>query len=295
MAKPIVKWAGGKSRLLGELVGRVPRDVRTYAEPFAGGAALFFALWNEVEAGKRTIERAVLVDRNAELVACYKAVKRNVGDVIEALRAYRYDRDLYYQVRSVVGASLPPAERAARFIFLNRTCFNGLWRVNSQGHFNVPFGRYKNPCICDEANLRAAARALKFADIRHGDFATVTGKLREGDFAYFDPPYVPLTKTALFTSYVAEGFGDHDQVRLANELRELRGRGVHAMLSNADTPSSRALYKGFSVHSVSAPRSINSNPSKRGAVGELVVTTWGKSGVVTDTDNGMKCRIRKSA
>ena len=279
MAKPIVKWAGGKSRLLGELLGRVPQDVRTYVEPFAGGAALFFAVASDAKSGARKMKRALLVDKNAELVACYNAVKRDVESVIKNLRSYRYDRDLFYEARAKNGAMLPDAERAARFLFLNRTCFNGLWRVNSRGQFNVPFGRYENPRICDEEGLKAASRALAIADIRLGDFSCVTRRLGPRDFVYFDPPYVPLTKTARFTSYVAEGFGAHDQVRLANELSALRDRGVCAMLSNADTPQSRALYKEFAVHVVSAPRFINSNPAKRGAVGELIVTTWERPGL----------------
>src|SRR4051812_40926327 len=144
-AKPIVKWAGGKSRLLPELLARVPRKIGTYAEPFAGGAALFFALASEAERGERSIDRAILADRNEELVATYRAVKTDVEAVIELLRGYRAERDLFYQVRALPTSDLSDVQRAARFVFLNRTCFNGLWRVNSGGKFNVPFGKYKNP------------------------------------------------------------------------------------------------------------------------------------------------------
>ena len=166
-------------------------------------------------------------------------------------------------------------ERAARLIFLNRTCFNGLWRVNSRGQFNVPFGRYENPRIVDEEALLLASHALARADVVCADFEAATATLGAGDFAYFDPPYVPLSRTASFTAYGAGGFGPVDQERLAHVLRELRGRGVLAMLSNADTESTRELYRDFSVHVVRAPRAINSNAKKRGDVNELLVTTWG--------------------
>jgi DNA adenine methylase len=282
--KPIVKWAGGKTRLLGELLQRIPTRFGTYAEPFAGGAALFFALAGEA-AGKgrdrRAFQRAILGDQNDELVACYRAVKRDVGAVIEALGAYKHDRDLFYVTRDRVTAGMTEVERAARLLFLNRTCYNGLWRVNASGKFNVPFGRYKNPRILDEDALRAASRALRGVDIVHGDFLAITSKLGAGDFVYLDPPYVPLSKTAAFTSYAKAGFTAPDQERLARELHALKARGVMAMLSNADTPETRALYRGFALTLVPVPRSINSDPLKRGDARELIVTTYGPPGVHT--------------
>ena len=160
-----MKWAGGKSRLLGELIARVPRRLKTYAEPFAGGAALFFALASERARGARSFEHAILADRNEELVACYRAVQGDVEAVIEALADFRYDRDLFYEVRAQDTAGMSDVDRAARFIFLNRTCFNGLWRVNSGGRFNVPFGKYKNPRILDRDALLAASRALAGVEI----------------------------------------------------------------------------------------------------------------------------------
>jgi DNA adenine methylase len=278
-AKPIVKWAGGKSRLLRELVARVPTRIRTYAEPFAGGAALFFALASERSRGARSFERAVLADRNEELVACYRAVRDDVGAVIDALAGMSYDRDLFYEVRAQSTAKMPDAARAARFIFLNRTCFNGLWRVNSGGHFNVPFGKYKNPRILDEEGLKSASRALAGVEIGSSDFAEVTRELGRGDFVYLDPPYVPLSKTASFTAYAKDGFSPADQERLAEELRRMKARGVKAMLSNADTPVTRALYRGLACHAVRAPRSISCNAATRVDTGELVVTTWEPSGM----------------
>ncbi len=273
--KPIVKWAGGKSRLLDELRTRVPTDVKTYVEPFAGGAALFFALAEDVAAHKRTMARAVLADRNDELIACYRAVKSDVKGVIEALGAYRHDKDLFYEVRARDTATMTDVERGARLIFLNHTCYNGLWRVNASGKFNVPFGNYKNPRILDEEALLAASAAFEKVELVCGDFTEVTSGLGPGDFVYFDPPYVPASTTADFTSYATGGFGPADQTRLVEELARLRDAGVLGMLSNADTPDTRALYADFNVASVSAPRSINSDANKRGMAAELLVTTWG--------------------
>ena len=215
MAKPIVKWAGGKTKLLEPLTQRVPTQIRTYAEPFAGGAALFFALADDPS---RTIERAVLADQNEDLVACYRAVRDDVEALLVALAAYKHDEDEYYRVRDRDPRGLDDAERGARLIYLNRTCFNGLWRVNRQGKFNVPFGRYTNPRIVDADGLRAASRALARTKLLAADFAEVTRDLGPGDFAYFDPPYVPVSKSASFTSYAREGFGPADQDRLLAEL-----------------------------------------------------------------------------
>ncbi|MGO8997745.1 MAG: DNA adenine methylase [Polyangiaceae bacterium] len=278
-AKPIVKWAGGKSRLLGELLDRVPRRLKTYAEPFAGGAALFFALASERARGTRSFESAILADSNEELVACYRAVRDDVGSVIDALGAFRHDRELFYEVRARSTSGMTDVARAARFIFLNRTCFNGLWRVNSGGHFNVPFGKYKNPRILDREALHAASRALAGVDVRSSDFADVTGNLGRGDFVYLDPPYVPISRTASFTAYAKDGFTPGDQERLARELHAMKRRGVKAMLSNADTDVTRALYEGLTCHVVRAPRSISCDGATRGDAGELVVTTWERPGI----------------
>ncbi len=277
--KPIVKWAGGKSRLLPELLKRIPGEIRTYAEPFAGGAALFFALSASVAERRRSVKRAVLSDQNQELVACYRAVRDNVGGVIEALRAYRYDKELFYATRDRDPIPMTDVDRAARLIFLNHTCFNGLWRVNASGRFNVPFGRYKNPRILDEDGLRAASSALAKTEVLHGDFSLATRKLGRGDFVYFDPPYAPVSKTASFTAYARDGFNADDQERLLEEFRALDERGACAMLSNADTKEMRALYKQFAVHIVYAPRSINSDGAKRGNARELLVTSWGRKGI----------------
>lgn len=278
-ARPIVKWAGGKWRLKKHLLARVPAKIATYAEPFVGGAALFLALTNEAgETGRRRFERAVLADANVDLVTCYRVVRDRVEALIEALRGYRYDRELFYATRERDPHTLSDVDRAARLLFLNRTCFNGLWRVNASGKFNVPFGRYQNPKILQEDRLRAASAALAGADVRAGDFMDVTRHLGEGDFVYFDPPYAPLSRTSDFTAYAAGGFGREDQLRLRDELSRLRDAGVLALLSNADTPETRELYADFTVHAIQAPRSIHADATKRGPTTELLVSTWDPTG-----------------
>jgi DNA adenine methylase len=271
MTKPIVKWAGGKSKLLPALLPHVPTHIRTYAEPFAGGAALFFALAGDPS---RTVERAVLADQNEDLIACYRAVRDDVEALIVALSDFTHDEDLYYRVRDLDPSGMSDLARGARLMFLNRTCFNGLWRVNKSGKFNVPFGKYANPRIVDPDGLRDASSVLAKADVRVADFADVTRELGPGDFVYFDPPYVPLTKSASFTSYAQGGFGPADQERLAAELVRLKDKGVLAMLSNADTDVTRALYKDFTIHATTAARAINSRGSGRGHAKEIIVTTW---------------------
>lgn len=263
--RPFLKWAGGKGQLLEQYAPLFPKRYKRYLEPFLGGGAVFFHL---------RPPRAVLSDNNAELVDCFRAVREEVRAVIAALRLHRYDRDHFYAVRALDPQTLTLAERAARTIFLNRTCFNGLYRVNAQGRFNVPFGRYANPKILDAENLRACSRALRRARIECAPFQRVLEKARRGDFVYFDPPYHPRSKTSYFTAYAPGGFTADDQRDLARVYATLDRRGVLVMLSNSDTPLIRELYRGFRIVEVRAARSINSKGEARGAITELVVLNY---------------------
>jgi DNA adenine methylase len=264
-SRPFLKWAGGKGQLLDQLRPRLPARYGRYFEPFAGGAALFFSL---------RPKRAVLADMNAELMDCYVATRDDVDAVIEALGRHRYAAEDYYRVRAIDRTTLPLAERAARTIYLNKTGYNGLYRVNRAGKFNVPMGRYSNPQLCDAVNLRACSIALQGVDLRIEDFEDVASRAKAGDFVYFDPPYVPVSESADFTGYVPGGFGAEQQRRLAAVFAKLARRGVYVMLSNSDTPAVRDLYRGFRIDGVLAARFINSRGSRRGKVSEVVVTSW---------------------
>jgi DNA adenine methylase len=263
---PFLKWAGGKRQLLPRILQLVPARIDTYYEPFVGGGAVFFAL-----AARGRFRRAVLGDANAELVICYQAVQQDVDGVIAALRKYRNDHDEYYRVRAKDPARWSPAARAARVIFLNRCGYNGLYRVNSKGLFNVPFGRYRRPVICDEEKLRAAAQALRTVKIACGDFAKALAKPRPNDFVYLDPPYVPISATSSFTAYASRDIGTAAQERLAEALRALSARGVPALLSNSDCPTTRQLYRGLDIERIRARRAINSVARRRGPVDEILV------------------------
>lgn len=267
-AHPIVKWVGGKTRLLPELLARLPDRFGRYYEPFAGGAALFFRV---------APRRAVLADSNADLIGLYTAVAANVDAVIRRLEMHHkaHDESHYYDMRAKWNdrdVSWQTPERAAAFIYLNKTCFNGLWRVNRSGAFNVPIGRYTDPPICVPAALHAAQAVLSRAALRCSDYRGAVADAKAGDFLYFDPPYDPVTPTANFTSYSADGFSADDQRALAETARELVARGCKVMLSNSDTPFIRSIYKGLRVERVKCPRAINSNAAKRGDVDELIIT-----------------------
>jgi DNA adenine methylase len=263
---PFLKWAGGKRQLLPRILDLVPARIDTYYEPFLGGGAVFFAL-----AARGRFRRAVVADANSELVLCYRAIQEDVGAVIAKLRKYQNDQEAYYRARAKNLARLSPAARAARLIFLNRCGYNGLYRVNSKGQFNVPFGRYRRPMICDEVKLRAAADALRAVEISCGDFERVMSRPGPDDFVYLDPPYVPLSATSSFTAYASRDFGMAEQERLAEALRALSARGVPALLSNSDCAVTRKLYDGLDIERIRARRSINSVARRRGPVGEILV------------------------
>lgn len=269
--RPFLKWVGGKTQLLEQLQPLLPATFRRYFEPFVGGAALFF----DLRAKDRLLAEICLSDVNVELIDAYTAIRDSVDEVIAVLRGHRYESDYYYEVRSLDRAKLSKVESAARTIFLNKTGYNGLYRVNRSGQFNVPFGRFTNPAFCDVENLRACSRALRGVDLRPNAFESILETARKGDFVYFDPPYVPLSPTSDFTAYIPGGFGEGEQRKLAKVFGKLARRGVYAMLSNSDTPFVRELYRDFDIQTVYASRSVNSNAARRGKLPEVVVRTYG--------------------
>jgi DNA adenine methylase len=264
--RPFCKWVGGKRQLLRRILPLVPAKFGVYHEPFVGGGALFFAVQPR---------RAHLSDVNDRLVRTYRGVQREVEAVIERLARFPYDRSFFDKLRERDVESMKhDAEVAAWLIYLNKTGYNGLYRVNSKNRFNVPFGHYKTPpLICDEKNLRACAEALEGAQVHCEDFAKVLDRASARDFVYFDPPYVPLSVTSYFTSYTSGGFDMDDQRRLRDVALALKQKGVHVLLSNSSAPAVRELYKkGFELHEVEANRMVNCKASGRGKITELLIT-----------------------
>jgi len=267
---PVLKWAGGKRQLLPRILERLPEKIGTYYEPFVGGGAVFFALAHE-----NRFEQAVLSDQNEDLIAVYRALKSKVSAVISALAVHEENHceDYYYDVREQGPSDL--VTRAARMIYLNKTGFNGLYRVNSKGKFNVPFGRYEKPRILDEPRLRAAHEALKNAKIKVADFAEACADAKRGDAVYLDPPYLPVSVRSHFAEYHESPFGIAEHERLAKLFERLSKGGVHAVLSNSATNDTRRLFEKdkYEFDIVPARRSINSDKSGRGPVGEILVST----------------------
>ena len=267
VAHPFVKWAGGKRQLIPQIEEHLPQEYNTYIEPFIGGGALFFHL---------KPKNAVIIDINAELINTYKVIKNNVSELIQSLKKHKNDKDYYYRVRSADREiesfqKWSDVEKASRTIFMNRCCYNGLYRVNSKGFFNVPFGRYKNPKFCNEMNLNAVHETLKNALIIHGSFEVCLDHAEKGDFVYFDPPYHPLSETANFTSYTKDNFEKDSQVKLKEVFKKLDDRGCKVMLSNSYNDFILDLYEDFKIVTLSAKRAINSNASKRGEIKEILV------------------------
>ena len=267
---PFLKWAGGKGQLLRQMEPYIPEpnSIDTYFEPFLGGGALFFHL---------RPERAVLSDLNAELIHTYTMVRDAPDALMAALDAHmehKLDQDYFYSIRGQVPKDLPPEARAARTIFLNKTCFNGLYRVNSKGGFNVPFGGYKNPTLYVRENILAASAALERAELLVSDYRVACKKARKGDFVYFDPPYDPLSKTSAFTAYTSEGFGEVQQRQLAELFRTLDRKGCKVMLSNSATPLLDELYREYAPIRLKAKRAINCKGTGRGAIDELLIMNY---------------------
>lgn len=264
--KPFLKWAGGKRQLLPELLARTPETFGAYHEPFVGGGALFFELRALGRLGAVTLS-----DTNERLVRTWTAVRDRVEDVIVLLREGKNELPYFMAMRARDIDAEDDAAVAAWFIYLNKTAFNGLYRVNTKGKYNVPFGRYTNPNICDEGTLRAASQALQGVTIARRDFTEVLETAVPGDFVYFDPPYVPLSVSSSFTSYTRDGFSLGEQTLLRDVALTLKQRGVHVLLSNSSAPQVYELYQAFEVSEVQATRAINSKASQRGAIAELVM------------------------
>jgi DNA adenine methylase len=277
--KPFLRWAGGKRRLTDLLIDSFPTSFEpksdSYFEPFIGGGALVFALGDKTSNFYIPGKNLYLNDSNPDLIVTYQVVRSEIDLLVKRLSKLAQDtsKSAYEKIRS----SSPEDEigRAARFIYLNKTCFNGLWRVNSKGVFNVPWGKLKNPLIFDEESLRACGHRLKGAHITRGDFGKAAAKARKGDLVYFDPPYLPLTASASFSKYAKDDFTAEDHQRLADLIRTLTKNGVHVILSNADTPLSREIFGPvLTLRQVSMNRSISASGNSRKPVMEILGTNF---------------------
>jgi len=266
-ARPFLKWAGGKKQLAPKILELFPRHIRTYYEPFVGGGAVFFAL----VASKKQFSSAVLNDFNAELMNVFKVVRDFPDELLVQIQKLAVTKDIYLQLRAKKPEEFSPVRRAARTMFLNKTCFNGLYRVNKAGIFNVMWGDYKNPTIADPENIQACSTALGHVKILSEDFEEAVKGAGPEDVIYFDPPYVEVSRTANFTSYTSSGFSMEDQRRLAECFGSFAKKGVAVVASNSDTPIVRELYDGWELHEVKARRNINSKGDRRGPVGELII------------------------
>lgn len=273
LVSPVVKWVGGKRQLLNEITPLLPEDISTYCEPFLGGGAVFFA---------RQPETAVVNDLNGDLMLVYETIRDDVETLIASLRRHENTPEYFYRVRDLdrdkeAYKGLSKVEKASRMIYLNKTCFNGLFRVNASGEFNSPFGRYKNPNIVNELVLRAVSRYLSSPGIRlfNEDFSATLQRIPKGGFVYLDPPYDPVSDTASFTGYNRNGFDRAEQIRLKECCDDLNRRGVKFLLSNSATAFIRELYGAYTVQTVYAKRAVNSKADKRGAVPEVLIRNYG--------------------
>lgn len=273
MLAPVVKWVGGKRQLLEEIIQRLPKKVSTYCEPFLGGGAVLFSLQPK---------NAIINDFNADLMLVYEVIRDNVELLIEALEKHENTAEYFYNIRDLdrdkdAYRKMSEIDRASRILYLNKTCYNGLFRVNSSGEFNSPFGYYKNPNIINAPVLRSVSKYLAANNIQlfHMDFEEVLQQVPRGTFVYLDPPYDPISDTANFTGYNRGGFGQEEQERLKRCCDELTARGVRFLLSNSATLFIKNLYTGYTIETVHAKRAINSNASKRGAVEEVLIRNYG--------------------
>lgn len=269
--KPFLKWAGGKRQLLPEIKKLIPKDFNTYYEPFVGAGAVFLDLQKD---------KCVINDSNSELINCYNVIKNNLEELVLELKTYKNEKDFFLEIRALDRSDnykfLSDIKKAARIIYLNHTCFNGLYRVNSNGYFNVPFGAYKNPKILDETNLRQIHNYLvsNEIEITNLDFEEILNSPVKGDFVYLDPPYDPISKTSDFTSYGKDKFSKDDQKRLKKVLDDLTKKEVKWLLSNSSTDFIKNLYKDYDMLEINANRMINSDASKRNKVKELLIKNF---------------------
>ena len=272
--KPFLKWVGGKRQLLDKISPLIPADYQRYIEPFAGGGAVFFSLSEQLQSANIP---AWLNDINPELINAYCVVRDAPQELLEDLKTHIYEKEYFLAIRGLDRtrdglASLSLLKRASRFIYLNRTAFNGLYRVNARGQFNVPFGRYKNPLIADTKTILACSAALQNVQLGNASFTDILGSAGAGDFVYLDPPYIPLNDTSYFTSYSHDGFGLSEQQRLAGMIAEMAARGARFIASNAYVPELKELYDGFKIIEVKATRAINADKNGRQAISEALIT-----------------------
>lgn len=272
LVAPVLKWVGGKRQLLPEIRKYIPEKISIYYEPFVGGGAVLFDLQPK---------KAVINDNNKELINLYEVIKNDVDSLIENLKKHKNENDYYYKIRDLDRNKekynqLTAVERASRILFLNKTCYNGLFRVNRAGEFNVPFGRYKNPNIVNEITLKAVSNYFNKADItfKCGDFEEVVKGIRKGAFVYFDPPYYPISDSSSFTGYTKSGFDRGEQERLKKLCDRLNKRGIKFLLSNSASEFILDLYKDYKIQIVRAKRGINSKADKRGEVEEVLVRNY---------------------
>lgn len=272
LIRPVIKWVGGKRQIIKQIAPYIPPTFSTYYEPFLGGGAVLLALQPK---------KAVVNDINSELMNLYVVIKDNVEDLITDLKKHKNEADYFYQIRELDRQkdkyqNLTPIQRASRIIYLNKTCYNGLFRVNKTGEFNTPFGHYKNPNIVNGATLRAVSDYFNTAEIDFfcGDFAESLQKVKKDDFVYLDPPYDPLSDTANFTGYSRGGFGQIEQIRLKELCDRLNEKKVKFLLSNSATDFIKELYQEYRIEVVQASRLINSKADKRGEINELLIMNY---------------------
>ncbi|HHY52432.1 MAG TPA: DNA adenine methylase [Clostridiales bacterium] len=273
LVAPVVKWVGGKRQLLDEITPLLPKPITSYCEPFLGGGAVLFSIQPK---------NAIVNDINEDLMTVYEVIRDDVESLIASLKKHENTAEYFYAIRDLdrnkdAYRSMSKVERASRLIYLNKTCYNGLFRVNSSGEFNSPFGYYKNPNIVNEPVLRAVSKYFNSNNIIFccEDFAETLNRVKKGSFVYLDPPYDPVSDTANFTGYNKGGFDRNEQIRLKQCCDELTKRGVKFLLSNSATEFIRDLYKDYYITIVQAKRAINSNASRRGAIEEVLITNYG--------------------